>query len=393
MVLSLATFMQVCVSLPQQTPAALGPVLTHDLGLTRAELGLLTSASWGGMLLGTLPWGIFTDRRGERLAVVIGGVLLTAALFASAQSTEFVPLCGALLVAAVGAAAGGVGGARGLTAWFEPAQRGLAIGIRQTGVTFAGLLDALILPPIALRWGWPGAVRTVAVTILVGVLVFAVLYREPVNHPWGRTIGFRLRTLAANRSWLAATVFAWFFMGSLGCVVTYLVASLHQDAGTGLVEAGYLLAVLQVGGIGGRLGWGILSDRRGVRGTVMATAGGLGVLSCLAMAGLEHPGVAGLLLGAVALALGLTCLGWNALYITLTAESVPTGFAATAIGAGTTLTFTGLFVAPPVFGAIADHTGSYTWSWLALAGWAALGTLAGLRMRDRFLPARRVAQP
>ena len=52
--------------MPQQTPAALGPILVHTLGLSGAELGLLTSAIWGGMLFGMLPFGILIDRFGER---------------------------------------------------------------------------------------------------------------------------------------------------------------------------------------------------------------------------------------------------------------------------------------------------------------------------------------
>jgi MFS family permease len=76
-------------------------------------------------------------------------------------------------------------------------------------------------------------------------------------------------------------------------------------------------------------------------------------------------------------------MGWNALYITISAEVVPIQHAATAVGAGTTVTFIGMFAVPPVFGLIADHTGSYSWSWLALAGWAGLGVLVSLAVRDR----------
>ena len=67
----------------------------------------------------------------------------------------------------------------------------------------------------------------------------------------------------------------------------------------------------------------------------------------------------------------------------LTAEVVPVQHAATAVGAGTTITFIGMFAVPPVFGLVADHAGSYAWSWLALAGWAAIGLGVALLVRDR----------
>src|SRR5262249_58423719 len=88
-VLGLATLMQLGVSLPQQTPAAIGPALSHSLGLTRAELGLLTSAIWGGMLIGMLPFGMLVDRYGERSMLLIGGALLAGVPFPSSPGANF----------------------------------------------------------------------------------------------------------------------------------------------------------------------------------------------------------------------------------------------------------------------------------------------------------------
>ncbi len=156
-----------------------------------------------------------------------------------------------------------------------------------------------------------------------------------------------------------------------------------QDAGLSLVQAGLLLAILQVGGIAGRLGFGVLSDRLGSRGAVMSLSAALAVLACLAMAVLDHRGTPGPILVGLAFLLGLSCMGWNALYITLTAEVVPIQHAATAVGAGTTVTFIGMFAVPPVFGLIADRGGSYAWSWFALAAWASAGLLISLAVRDR----------
>ena len=41
-----------------------------------------------------------------------------------------------------------------------------------------------------------------------------------------------------------------------------------------------------------------------------------------------------------------------------------------------------MFIATPLFGLIADRSGSYELSWLALAAWAVLGTLLGLGIRE-----------
>src|SRR5262249_12778930 len=151
--------------------------------------------------------------------------------------------------------------------------------------------------------------------------------------------------------------------------------SLNQDAGLGPVQAGLLLAVLQVGGIAGRLGFGILSDRVGGRGQVMVLSGSLAVLSCAAMALAGHGAVGLPGLAAIAFGLGLPCRGWSALYLTLSAGAAPIETAAPAVGPGTTIPFLGMFAIPPLFGLVADRAGSYAWSWLALAAFALAGTL------------------
>ena len=382
-VLGLATAMQVGVSMPQQTPAAVGPILTHALGLSRTELGLLTSAIWGGMLIGMLPFGMLVDRYGERSMLLLGGTLLAGFLLVASRASTFQGLFVALVPAAIGASCASPGGTRALAAWFEPRLRGTAMGIRQTGVTGAGVLAAIVLPPIALAFGWRAAFVAVAGLALAGMLAFVLFYREPAVDARVTRRPLDMRALARSRTWVTATAYGFVFMGALGSVVAYLTVSLNQDAHLTPVQAGLLLAVLQVGGIAGRLGFGVLSDRLGSRGAVMRLSAVLAVAACVAMAAAGHGAAGGPALVAVAFLLGLSCMGWNALYITLSAEVVPIQHAATAVGAGTTITFIGMFAVPPVFGLIADHTGTYAWSWLALAAWSAIGVAIALTLRDR----------
>jgi MFS family permease len=374
--------MQAAVSLSQQTPAAIGPMLTSALGLSGVELGLLTSAVWGGMLIGMLPFGLLVDRYGERSVMLAGGTVLTVFMLLASRATSFPVLFAALVPAAIGISSASPGGARALAAWFEPRLRGTAMGIRQTGVTAAGVLTAITLPPIGLAFGWQAAFVTVAVLALAGTLAFVLFYREPPVAAPGERRPFDVAALARSRTWLAATAYGWVFMGALGSVVAYLAVSLNQDGGLRPVLAGWLLALLQLGGMAGRIGFGVLSDRAGSRGMAMTLSAGLAVVACLAMAAsdLGRAGVPAL--AAIAFLLGLSCMGWNGLHITLSAEVVPAEHAATAVGAGLTISFVGMFVVPPVFGLIADRAGSYAPSWLALAAWSALGLAVSLTVRD-----------
>lgn len=384
-ILLLATLVQVGVSILQQAPAALGPVLTQDLDLSRAQVGLLSSAIWGGMLLAMLPVGLLIDRHGERRFIIAGVTAMALLALWATRFDAFVWLLVLFLLASLGASTSAPGGSKAIAAWFPRSRRGGAMGMRQTGVTIGGLLAALLLPPVAVRFGWEAGLGLAAGFALVAVLFFALLYRElPADedtHGEAPAPRVPVRSMARDRGFLAATGYAFVFMGVQGSSASYLALSLHEEVGLSVVAAGAFLATFQVGGIAGRIGWGVVSDRIGRRGPVMVLVGLVAMGSCLAMA-FAREGTLIPFVAVFAFLLGLSAMGWNGVYLTLLSESVPMHAAATAMGASLTVAFVGMFLASPLFGLVADLTGSYGVSWLGLAGWAVVGVVLGLLARE-----------
>lgn len=372
--LGAATVMQVGFSMPQQTPAAIGPVLVSSLHLSSAELGLLTSAIWGGMLLGMIPFGLLVDRIGERPVVVGGALMLGLFLVLSSMARSFLPLFVLLVPAAIGASSGSPGGTRAIAEWFSPGQRGLALGIRQGGVTIAGMVVSLALPPLVLAFGWSSGLWAVAAAAMVAGTVFVLAYREPAAGRITSSVRFSPGILLRNRRVLAATVFAWIFMGVLGAAVTYVPPVLHGTMRLSVVQAGQFLALLQLGGLVGRIAWGMFSDRIGSPTMTMGVIGIITAAACVGVGLLAREGAPLVIVALTIMVLGFTGMGWNALPITQTSQSVPIEHAATAVGATTAVSFTGMFVGAPLFGLIVDHFGDYRPAWLALAGWALLGS-------------------
>ena len=113
----------------------------------------------------------------------------------------------------------------------------------------------------------------------------------------------------------------------------------------------------------------------------MVLVGLVAMGSCLAMASAREDTFI-LLIAVFAFLLGLSAMGWNGVYLTLLSESVPMHAAATAMGASLTIAFVGMFLVSPLFGLVADLTGSYAASWLGLAGWAVVGVVLGLLGRQ-----------
>jgi MFS family permease len=170
-------------------------------------------------------------------------------------------------------------------------------------------------------------------------------------------------------------------VGAQWSTTAYPTLLLREEGGNSLVAAGAVLAVLQAAGITGRVGWGAASDFVGRRKPVIALLGSIASAGCLVMSfsggGTLLPVLA--LLGAI---LRRSLLTWQDLYVTMVAESTPTGTAAATLGVGLTVTYAGSFLLPPLFGLALDLSGSYRIFWTALAVWMALGTGIGSFIRQ-----------
>src|SRR6266702_844622 len=133
------------------------------LGLVLGMLGL-------GIAISELPWGLLTDRWGDRRVLLLGLLTTAAALTAmagfvvpnGADAPGIVPLALGLL--AVGLLGGSVNGSSGraVMAWFREGERGLAMSIRQTAVPAGGGLGALMLPALASRFGFASVYAVLA---------------------------------------------------------------------------------------------------------------------------------------------------------------------------------------------------------------------------------------
>ena len=122
--------------------------------LSNGNLGLVLGLLGLGVALSELPWGLLTDRWGDR-GVLLTGLGATSAWLALmavfvVPSAAYVPgvamLAACLLV--TGLLGGSVNGSSGraIMAWFHEGERGFAMSIRQTAVPLGGGLGALVLP-------------------------------------------------------------------------------------------------------------------------------------------------------------------------------------------------------------------------------------------------------
>jgi MFS family permease len=370
-VLALITLAHTLGALSVLSVAPLSPFLLDALDLGRAQVGLFLPAVYLGGVLMSLPAGWLTDRLGVRLTLG-GGLLVVGALVVAAAFAQNLPtMLGALVVAGFGFSVLNPSTGKAVLEWFPPRGRGLAMGIKQTGLTLGGFTAALTLPPIALAFGWRHALATAgALSVVAAVLVLAV-YRTPGSPAAARPTSWpRLAELGVfMRRPGVIVVFASGLALSTAqsSVLAYLALYAKETFALSAVAAGQVLALAQLGGTGSRLAWGAISDRffggRRRPGVVASALLGAVTYALLAL-GAALPTAAVIPLAVLA---GAGAFGWVGLYFALVAEIGGARYAGLLTGVAVAFAWSGVLVGPPVFGLLLQSTGSYVWPWLTLA--------------------------
>jgi sugar phosphate permease len=362
-----ASFSAITLGLP-----AIAPALRDEYDLGLQGVGLFLAAEWIGLTVSLLPWGLVTDRIGERRALAFGlgacGVVIASiALVESA-------LAAGVLLALGGAIGGSVQSASGraVMQWFEPSQRGLAFGVRQTAVPVGGVIGALALPRLVDGGGVGAAfIFLGAFCALTAAIGYAVVRELPSE---GVHVDAVEWTLHDRR--------LWFLCGGSGLYVTaqmvlftFLVLYLHDERGFTVGGAAGVLAVAQVIAVFLRIGAGRWSDVLRSR-IVPLRRIGVATTATFATATLLLGGADAVVVPLLVAATALSA-AWNGLSFVAAAELAGTARSGAAIGfQQSVLSVTGVVVAPAfaaVVGLSSWRVGFALAAAAPLAGWALLG--------------------
>jgi sugar phosphate permease len=346
----------------------LAPQLRDEYGLTLSGLGVVLASVTLGLVSTLVLWGMLADRIGERWVMSGGLVLAALSLYGATRTTTIGPLTACLVLA--GASGGSVNAASGraVMGWFGSAERGFAMGVRQTALPLGAGLAAAVLPPVAQHRGLDAAFRLLVGCCLVAAVAVAVWVREAPTQSAGQASGPsplrdpRLRRLAGVSLLLVVPQFA---------VVAFLVVYLHDEQDVPVTTAALLLAAVQLLGGAGRIVAGRWTDRAGLRlGPLRQLAAGIAVLfGVLALAA----SYAGRAVIPVLLVAGVVSICWNGLAFTAVGELAGPGRAGTALGFQNTAVALGAALTPPLLGRTVELT-----SWgtaFAVAAVAAVGSV------------------
>ncbi|SPB14755.1 MFS transporter permease [Caballeronia novacaledonica] len=338
--------------------------------LSNGELGLALGALGLGVALSELPWGVLTDRWGDR-PVLLTGLLSTAAMLV-AMSLFAVPSAATLgwLVAAMcvlGLLGGSVNGSSGraVMAWFADGERGLAMSIRQTAVPLGGGIGAALLPWLASSHGFAAVYGALAAMCAVsGAFAWRWLH-EPSSAAH--------RAPRANGAPPLKNALVWRVVLGIGilcvpqfAVLTFATVFLHDAGRFGVTAISATMGAIQLGAMVMRVLSGRHTDRRGnrrgyLRGSVIVASASFVVLAAAIAGGAAH---APWLLAAMFVVAGICVSAWHGVAYTELATLAGTERAGTALGMANTAVYAGFFVTPLVIPHVLA-AGSWPIVWLA----------------------------
>ncbi|MEV4174944.1 MFS transporter [Nonomuraea sp. NPDC049709] len=258
------------------------PEIERHFGVSLVVAGIMANAPALGVMVALVAWGALADRHGERLILGVG-VGLAAVLFAS---VAFVERAWAVVVLLALAGAAGsaamVGGGRIVLRWFEPPERGVAMGVRQVSFTLGMAVGAFALPPVALAYGLPGVLIVCACVSLLAAVLAGLFLAEPPRALSGSGAAATGSPYRQPALWRVHATSALHVVPQV-VVSTYGVTCLVKTYGWDGVGAGQLFGVAAIGGAAVRVAVGRWSDRTGLRmrPLLLLTLGSVAVLALL----------------------------------------------------------------------------------------------------------------
>jgi MFS transporter, ACS family, aldohexuronate transporter len=167
----------------RQVLGILAPTLQRELGWSEATYGDVVSWFSLPYAFGFLAAGRLFDRIGVRRGFTAAVIAwsLAAIAHAFARTTALFSAARALL--GVAESANFPGAIKAVAEWFPKKERALATGIFNAGTNTGAIVTPLVVPWIALTWGWRWAFIATGSLGFLWLVAWLPLYRNPESHP------------------------------------------------------------------------------------------------------------------------------------------------------------------------------------------------------------------
>lgn len=259
----------------RQVLGILAPQLTVAFGWSEANYGFIIMAFQIAYAIGLLSMGTLLDKIGTRLGFIIAISLWSMAGMAHAAARSIFSFAMARFGLGIGESANFPAAVKTVAEWFPKKERALATGIFNSGPNAGAILVPLMIPAIALKWGWQWAFIITGALGFIWLFFWIPMYRKPDSDKrlteaeklhilqddpeletkklsWRKIISYKQTWGICLARFLTDPIW-WFFL-------YWLPKFLHSNYGIDLTNIGLPLIVIYVISIGGSVLGGLLSS-------------------------------------------------------------------------------------------------------------------------------------
>lgn len=252
---------------------------------TKTDVAFLTTATLAMRPVGALLFGLWADRVGRRVPLMVDVSFYSVIGFLCAFAPNFTVLVILRLLYGIG-----MGGEWGLGAALSmekvPAERrGVFSGLLQEGYAFGYLLASVaalvVMNWLGLSWRW-----LFGLSIIPALISLIIRYRVKESEVWEaaqdrmRLTKTRIRDVLGNPAIvrrfvylvLLMTAFNWMSHGTQDVYPTFLTATTDHGASLSSLTARWIVVIYNIGAIIGGLAFGTLSQRFSRRYTIVFCA-------------------------------------------------------------------------------------------------------------------------
>lgn len=365
-------------------------MLMEDLAVTFEQVGILIALVPLSLVILCIPGGLFADRFGVRITVLIGGIIMGVFGLLRGFASDFTTLAVTMFLCGVGYSIAYPNLPKITGIWFPRREYALASGAMFTGMEVGISLPLILIPAVLLPWtgSWQGVFIAIGILSLVLTAIWIVLARERPKSATGspqmnssselKGVPFKesLSTVLRNKYMWVLMLTTFFLLapqiGLLGFLPTMLMLKGIEPTTAGLIASMISLFMIPSSFI-----IPMVSDRVGLRKPF------IWVTSIIAGVALYLVGTTtGVPLWISVIVYGFLVGGMAPMILAMPIELVGTSYSATAGGFVLVGGYLGAIIASWLAGYLSTTTGSFFSAVIMCTALTEIDAICGLMLKE-----------
>src|SRR6478672_10993274 len=167
----------------RQVIGILKPTLKTELGWDEIAYSNIVFWFQAAYALGFILMGRLMDRFGTRKGFSFAVLFWSLAAMGHAFASSVVGFGAARFALGLGESGNFPASIKTVAEWFPKKERALATGIFNAGSNLGAIVTPLIVPLIAIHWGWRWAFILTGALGFIWLILWIPIYRKPEQHP------------------------------------------------------------------------------------------------------------------------------------------------------------------------------------------------------------------